>query len=47
MAINHSPNQYNRAIKIAYGKYYPLNGNNFLRKISIGIVNFNYQLKLK
>jgi hypothetical protein len=33
MAINHSPNQYNRAIKIAYGKYYPLNGNNFLRKV--------------
>ena len=33
MAINYSPNQHKRAILIAYGKYFPLNGNNFLKKI--------------
>jgi hypothetical protein len=45
MAINYSNHQYDRAIKIAYGKYYPLNASNFVKVVFCFILRKYFFLK--
>ena len=48
MAINYSNKQYERALKIAYGKYYPKNrrdfGNKLLGFVLYYFTNFKWSL---